>query len=69
VFTLIDERGEPHAPKVTGLHGGAPPMQVLPGHPVSLKLHAILPTGDGAVAWSPTGGATIASWDYAVEID
>jgi hypothetical protein len=69
MFALVDERGDAHVPHVTGLHGGAPPLEVVPGGPVSLKLHAILPTGGGAVTWAPDGGRALASWDFSVEID
>ncbi len=68
-FALIDEHGGVHHPKVTALDGGAPPDQIAPGHPLSVRLHDILPTGDGGLSWSPEGRRPIVTWDYTVEID
>jgi len=36
---------------------------------VSLLIHGVLPTGDGGLSWSLTGGRPIVSWDFDVEID
>ncbi len=68
-FTLIDEQGKVHHPKMTAVGGGAPPAQTTPGRAVSVMLHEILPTGDGGLSWTPEGARPIASWDYTVEID
>ncbi len=68
-FALIDGRGTLHRPSLTGLHGGAAPAQVAPGHPVTVELHDILPTGDGGLIWAPRGTRPLATWDFAVEID
>jgi hypothetical protein len=51
------------------MDGGAPPKSVASGKTVSLTVRDVLPTGDGALTWSPRGGRPIASWDFDVEID
>jgi hypothetical protein len=68
-FTLTDEQGRLHRPKVTALDGGAPPSQITPGKAVSLKIYAVLPTGSGSLNWAPASRAPIVSWDFDVEID
>jgi hypothetical protein len=68
-FTFLDEQGHVRHPRVTAMHGGALPRQVLPGRPVSLKVYDVLPTGDGGLTWAPGGGRPIVSWDFDVEID
>lgn len=68
-FFFVDEQGRVHRPKVTALHGGAPPARIAPGHTVSVMLHDILPTGNGSLGWAPQGGHAIVTWDYSVEID
>jgi len=45
------------------------PARVLPGHTLSLSLYAVLPTGNGRLAWSPESHEQIVSWDFDVEID
>ena len=49
--------------------GGPPPTQLRPGQTVSIKLHSVLPTGDGGLEWRPDGKRVIAGWDFNVEID
>jgi hypothetical protein len=68
-FVLVDEQHRIHHPRMTALHGGAPPARLLPGAPVSIKLHSVLPTGDGGLEWRPAGARAIAGWDFNVEID
>lgn len=68
-FVLVDELHRIHHPRMTAIDGGAPPPQLRPGPPVSIKLHAILPAGDGGLEWRPTGTRAIAGWDFNVEID
>jgi hypothetical protein len=68
-FTLIDEHGHVRHPRVTTTNGGALPRQVLPGGPLSLKVHDVIPTGDGALRWTPDGTRPIVLWDFDVEID
>ena len=68
-FTFLDDQGHTHHPRVTAMDGGPPPRAVAPGKTVSVRLYDVLPTGDGGLAWAPTGGRTLVGWDYTVEID
>ena len=68
-FTLVDEFGHVHHARVTAMDGGAPPRQVVPGRTVSLRLHDVQPTGNGALRWTPGGARPIVAWDFDVEID
>jgi hypothetical protein len=68
-FTIIDEYGHVHHPRVTVAGGGSPPTDVAPRRTVSLTATDVLPTGNGRLSWSPVAGAPIVSWDFAVEID
>jgi hypothetical protein len=68
-FELVDDDGHVHHPRVTALHGGAVPASVPSGKSVSLELYDVLPTGDGALEWSPAGPHPLIGWDYTVEID
>jgi hypothetical protein len=68
-FTLLDERGHVHHPRVTALGGGPMPAQISPGRTVSVLVRDVLPTGDGGLLWRPYAGRPIVSWDYDVEID
>lgn len=68
-FAFIDEQGHVRHPHVTAMDGGAPPSHVAPGQAVSLTVKDVLPTGDGALMWTPSGKRPIASWDFDVEID
>ncbi len=68
-FTITDEQGRLHHPRVTELRGGAPPSQITSGKPVSLEIYAVLPTGSGSLSWTPEGRRPTVSWDFDVEID
>ena len=68
-FTILDELGHMHHPRVTAAGGGSPPAWVLPGRTVTLTAAAVLPTGNGQLRWTPTGSTPLVSWDFAVEID
>ncbi len=68
-FAFIDEQGHVRHPHVTAMDGGAPPSRISPGQTVSLTVKDVLPTGDGALMWTPSGKRPIASWDFDVEID
>jgi len=48
-FAMVDERGALHRPHVTAMGGGPIPARVPAGRPLTLELHAILPTGSGAL--------------------
>jgi hypothetical protein len=68
-WVLVDENHQIHHPRVTALDGGQPPTQLRPGQTASIKLHSVLPTGDGGLEWRPNGTRVIAGWDFNVEID
>jgi hypothetical protein len=68
-FTITDEQGHLHHPKVTTLHGGVPPSRITAGKPVTLEIYAVLPTGSGSLSWAPESRRPIVSWDFDVEID
>ena len=68
-FTILDELGALHHPRVSALDGGPVPPHVLPGQSLTLTLSAVLPTGAGTVRWTPTGTAPVVAWDFDVEID
>jgi hypothetical protein len=68
-FALVDERGTVRHPAITAVGGGPLPTRVLPGRTVSLRMHDVIPTGDGGLLWKPEGRHAIVSWDFVVEID
>ncbi len=68
-FTIIDEYGILHHPRVHARDGGTPPARVTPGHTVTLTVADVLPTGNGQLRWTPAGAKPIISWDFDVEID
>jgi len=59
-FTILDELGHLHHPRVTAEASG---------RTVVLTLKDVLPTGNGRLRWAPDGAAPIVSWDFDVEID
>jgi hypothetical protein len=68
-FALVDERGTVRHPTITAVGGGPVPRRVLPGRTLSLRMHDVIPTGDGGLLWKPEGRHAIVSWDFNVEID
>jgi hypothetical protein len=68
-WVLVDENHQLHHPRVTAIDGGPPPAQLRPGQTVSIKLHSVLPTGDGGLEWRPDGERVVGGWDFNVEID
>jgi hypothetical protein len=68
-FALVDERGTVRFPAIAVVGGGALPARVPPGRTVSLRMHDVIPTGDGGLLWKPEGRHAIVSWDFNVEID
>ncbi len=68
-FTIVDEYGNVHRPRVAAYAGGAAPTRVAPGRTVSLVVSDVLPTGSGELSWAPETTKPIASWDFDVEID
>ena len=68
-FSLLGEDGATHRVQVTLRGGAALPARVTAGHPLTLTLTAVLPTGNGQLRWAPVGSRPTASWDFDVEID
>ncbi len=68
-FTIRDEFGSYHYPKVTVQGGGAVPSEVRAGKTLTLAVSNVLPTGEGQLRWAPEGRDPIVSWDFDVEID
>ncbi len=69
-FWVIDEQGRRHTLHVTSMSGGRPARAALPGRPTLLRMTAVLPVGQGDVAWAPVPGAgAVIRWDFDVEID
>ena len=68
-FTILDEQGQLHYPKVTAQDGRPPAASAAPGTSVTLTISAVLPTGNGQLQWAPQGGRPVVSWDFDVEID
>lgn len=68
-FTIRDELGQLHHPRVTAQDGGPAPARATPGKAVTLTIKAVLPTGNGQLRWAPQGGSPVVSWDFDVEID
>jgi hypothetical protein len=68
-FTIRDEQGQLHYPKVTAPGGRPLPASAAPGTAVTLTISAVLPTGNGQLQWAPQGGGPVVSWDFDVEID
>ncbi len=68
-FTIRDELGQLHHPKVTAQDGRPVPASAAPGKTVTLTITAVLPTGNGQLQWAPQGGRPVVSWDFDVEID
>jgi hypothetical protein len=68
-FTILDEFGHLHHPRVVAPHGATLPARVRAGATVTLTVRDVLPTGGGQLRWSPEGAKPIASWDFDVEID
>jgi hypothetical protein len=68
-FTIVDQLGHIHHPRVTALGGGAPPRRLQPRRTVSLTVSGVLPTGNGSLEWAPNGTRPIVAWDFNVEVD
>jgi hypothetical protein len=68
-FTILDEQGQLHHPRVTARGGGKAPATVGRGQTVTVVVKAVLPTGSGTLRWSPGPGKPVVSWDFDVEID
>lgn len=68
-FTILDELGHVHHPRVVAARLARVPADVRPGETVTLTVSDVLPTGGGQLRWTPQGAKAIASWDFDVEID
>jgi len=68
-FTIIDEEGAIHHPRVRVTGGGTLPRRLGPGRSISLTIDDVLPTGAGTLSWAPNTAKPIVSWDFDVEID
>ncbi len=68
-FALVDERGTVRHPTITAVGGGPLLTRIPPDSTLSLRLHDVIPTGDGGLLWKPEGRHAIVSWDFNVEID
>ena len=68
-WTVIDERGHVEVPGVIRAAGTPWATAVPAGRTVHYDLVADLPAGNGALAWAPSPGQVIATWDFTVEID
>jgi hypothetical protein len=68
-FTIMDELGRLHHPRVAIAGAGRLPSHVSPGRTLTLTLEDVLPVGNGQLRWTPEGSRPIVSWDFDVEID
>ena len=68
-FTILDEYGTVHHPRVTVASGRALPTRLAAGQGVTLTLSEVLPTGNGQLRWAPAGHLPVVSWDFDVEVD
>jgi len=68
-WTVIDERGRVQVPRLVRAAGTPWAATVTTGRTVRYDLIADLPAGSGALAWAPSPGQVIATWNFAVEID
>ncbi len=69
MFTISDELGAVHHPKITVRHGGRLPVRLPRGKPITLVLRTTLPIGNGRVRYRPAGRHAVASWDFDSETD
>jgi hypothetical protein len=67
-FTILDEQGQLHHPRVIARGGGKAPATV-GQQTVTIVIKAVLPTGSGELRWSPGPGKPVVSWDFDIEID
>lgn len=65
-FTISDQLGRTYHP-VLVTHEAPPPSTVR--GTVTFQLTTVMPTGEGRLHWSPTGGGPVVSWDFIVEND
>ena len=68
-FSILDELGRLHHPRVTAQGDGPLPATIAPGQTVVVTVRDRLPTGNGQLRWAPGTVKPIVSWDFDVEID
>ena len=68
-FTITDQFGRQHHPLVTMQGATKLPSRAESGHPLTLTVYDILPTGSGTLHWAPNGPQPVVSWDFNVEVD
>ena len=67
-FMITDQLGRTFRPSFVAREA-APPAAVPSGGTVTFQVTAAMPTGEGRLAWSPSGGAPLVTWDFIVEND
>ena len=67
-FTITDQLGRSFHPAFVA-HASLPPRTLAAGRAMTFQLTAAMPTGEGRIYWSPTGGTPIVGWDFIVEND
>jgi hypothetical protein len=65
-FTIVDELGHLHHPRVTVL-GAASRRDA--ERSLTLRVKSVLAVGAGTLRWAPRGGRPIVSFDFDVEVD
>lgn len=68
-FTIVDELGRLHHPRVRIRGSGPLPGAIVTGGTVILTITDRLPAGSGQLRWSPGTSRPVVSWDFDVEID
>ena len=68
-FTVTDELGAIHHPRLSARHGGRAPAIAPRGTPITIRLRTTLPIGNGRVQYRPVGRRALASWDFDSETD
>jgi hypothetical protein len=68
-FSFLGEHGQVHEARLSVRGATRVPRRIVAGHPVTLILSAVLPTGNGQLRWAPLEGKPVVSWDFDVEID
>jgi hypothetical protein len=67
-FTITDQLGRTFHPDLVR-HEAPPPATITAGQSLTLRVTAVMPTGEGRLYWSPARSARIVSWDFIVEND
>lgn len=67
-FTITDQDGRTLHPSLVA-HAAKPPATVASRGATTFQVTAVMPTGEGRIYWSPTGGSPLVGWDFIVEND